>query len=460
MTSLRTVAPSQGLRARRWDVIVLGSGLAGLVAAARLGIAGQRVLVVEEAGVRGAFPGLREPFFLAGARDGGLLEACLRGLKLPLIDRRRIQAERLAYQLVGPDLRLDVGGPSLSAEELVAWRLADIDSAHALVRAVVEASAAERRFMLEAPLVRIGRRVGLPRPPVGSHVRGIPAEAAEAPEAVTRLLVAQAQALSNLASSPPSPEARARLLGSALAGGAGFADGPPWLAGLLRRRVESLFGEFRYAAGEFSLVEVGGQPGVAIGKSGELWVGNALLLAAPYSGLCEAVDEFPTSLGKPPSGRRRVAIHLRAQRNVLPESLARRAILTGEQASDGGTPPLTMLSLFEGEGDGVDLVARRLLRDGESAESLGDEIEAQVRAILPFSKKGVSRRQVVAPVWDTDDLLEDPEPGGGWPGEIDMRVSSKPPVYRLDRRAVAGLGTEGDLLLGWRGGDALAADLA
>lgn len=459
MTSLRTVAPSEGLRARRWDVIVLGSGLAALVAAARLGIAGQRVLVVEEGGVRGAFPGLREPFFLAGARDGGLLEACLRGLKLPLIDRRRIQAERLSYQVVGPDLRLDVGEASLSAEELVAWRLVDLDRAHALVRAIVEASTAERRFMLEAPLVRIGRRVGLPRPPIGSHVRGIPAEATEAPAAVTQLLATQVQALSNLACSQPSPEARARLLGSALAGGAGFADGPPWLLGLLRRRVESLFGEFRYAAGEFSLIDCGGQPGVAIGKSGELWVGNALLLAAPFSGLSEAVDEFPRSLGKPPSARRRVAVHLRANRSVLPESLAQRLILTGKTDSSGA-PSVTTLSLFESEDQSMDLVARSLLEEGRSADALCDEIEAQVRAILPFSKKGVTRRAVAAPVWDTDDLLEDPQPGGGWPGEIDLRVSSRPPVYRLDRRAVAGLGTEGDLLLGWRGGDALAADLA
>ena len=117
MSDLRAISGDQGLRARRWDVIVLGSGLAALVAAARLGIAGQKVLVVEEAGVRGAFPGLREPFFLAGARDGGMLEACLRSLKLPLIDRRRIHAERLSYQVVGPDLRFDVGEAPITAQD-------------------------------------------------------------------------------------------------------------------------------------------------------------------------------------------------------------------------------------------------------------------------------------------------------------------------------------------------------
>ena len=33
MSSLRTVASGESVRARRWDVIVLGSGLSGLVAA-------------------------------------------------------------------------------------------------------------------------------------------------------------------------------------------------------------------------------------------------------------------------------------------------------------------------------------------------------------------------------------------------------------------------------------------
>ena len=459
MSALRTVGPDEGVRARRWDVIVIGSGLSALVAAARLGIAGQRVLVVEEGGVRDAFPGLREPFFLAGARDGGLLDACLRGLKLPLIDRRRIQPERLAYQVIGPELRFDAGDAALTAEEMVAWRLTDLDRSHALVRAIGEASAAERRVMLEAPLVRVGRRVGLPRGPIGSHVRGIPAEVAEAPSEVIDLFASQVRALSNLAASLPSPEARARLLGSAQVGGAGFSDGPPWLHGLLRKRVETLFGEFRHAVGEFSLIEFGGQPGIAIQKSGEVWVGNALVLATAYSGLCEAVDEFPSFLGKPPGSRRRIAIHLRANRNILPESLGPRAILMGPPDSTG-QPTVTTLSVFESPGGKLDLIARALLEDGGSAEAHSEAMEEQVRALLPFSSRGLVRKQVPVPVWDTDDLLEDPEPGGGWPGEVDLRVSSRPPVYRLDRRAVAGLGVEGDLLLGWRGGDALASDLA
>ena len=41
-----------------------------------------------------------------------------------------------------------------------------------------------------------------------------------------------------------------------------------------------------------------------------------------------------------------------------------------------------------------------------------------------------------------------------------MRVCARPNVYALDRRAIAGLGFEGDLLLGWRAGELIAAGLA
>ena len=107
MRRLARVTDTARLRARRWDAIVLGSGVSALVTAARLGVRGQRVLVVEEDAARALHPALREPFFLAGSRDGGILDACIRELSIPLLDRRRLGAERLAYQVTGPDLRMD-----------------------------------------------------------------------------------------------------------------------------------------------------------------------------------------------------------------------------------------------------------------------------------------------------------------------------------------------------------------
>ena len=120
MADLRVVASETGRRARRWDAVVLGSGLAALVTSVRLGMAGHSVLVLEEDHAAAAFPGLREPFSLAGAHEGGVLDACLKALTVPLVDQRRIVREPLAFQLVGPDLRMNVGQPDVTAEEMVA----------------------------------------------------------------------------------------------------------------------------------------------------------------------------------------------------------------------------------------------------------------------------------------------------------------------------------------------------
>ena len=73
MAGLRTVSREERLGGRRWDAVLVGSGISSLVAAIRLGMDGHRVLVVEEERARDAFPALREPFFLAGAREHGLL---------------------------------------------------------------------------------------------------------------------------------------------------------------------------------------------------------------------------------------------------------------------------------------------------------------------------------------------------------------------------------------------------
>ena len=139
---LRSISRKERLGARRWDALILGSGIPALVAATRLGMAGHRVLVAEEDRTRTVFPGLREPFFLAGARDHGLLDTCLRELTLPLIERRRIENEHLSLQVIAPDLRLDVADPGITAQEFVAWGVAKPDVATGIVRALLEAAGA------------------------------------------------------------------------------------------------------------------------------------------------------------------------------------------------------------------------------------------------------------------------------------------------------------------------------
>ena len=79
---------------------------------------------------------------------------------------------------------------------------------------------------------------------------------------------------------------------------------------------------------------------------------------------------------------------------------------------------------------------------------------------MPFAAEALVRQPTTAPRWDRDDWLFDPAASAGWPAVCNVRVSSKSPTYVLDRAAVGGLGFEGDVLLGWRTGDCIAAELA
>jgi len=278
--------------------------------------------------------------------------------------------------------------------------------------------------------------------------------------ALAPILAAQVRALSNLADAVPGPEAQSRLLGSVLAGGAGFDDGPPWLHGLLRRRVESVFGEFRTLGRGFRLVSVLNQPGIAVQGSRELWVGRILVVAAPPTAVASRLEpgDVPSFLSASRRVRLRLTVHLRTQRSVLPEGLAERAILLPDRSSNDSVMTLACLPR-ENDPNGVDLVARCLARENESHESQEEQMLERLLEILPFSEGKLQRRPIKRPSWDSEDWLEDPPSGACWPGEMDLRVSGKPPVFLLDRSWVAGLGLEGDLLLGLRASEALAEEL-
>ena len=473
MVELPALDPSEAPRARRWDALILGSGLASLVAAARIGASGQRVLVVEEGARATLPPALKEPFFLSGLRDEGVLDACLRTLSVPLIDRRRFAAERLAFQIAADPLRIDVGPAAVTAEELVAWGLAKPDDAQTFVRELLESSKVERSVLLESPVVRVGRRAAGARPQlIGHHRRGLPGVVKAASGPLAALVATQIRALSNLGVSAPPPESQARLLGVPLAGGAGFSDGPPWLCDLLRKRVVASYGDFRTLNGEFDLVAVSGQPGVRVRRTGEIWLGRTLVLAAAPSALRDHYQDLgSTGTNAPPrpvpsilsrGGQRayRAAFLYAVPTGILPEGMCARLILPEQ----GAEHPTTAITAFPSQthGQRVDLVARAVVpdRDPERLVKLRRAIAARLRDLMPFCRDSLVAIDVEMPRWDGDDgWLEDPLPGMGWPSEIDLRLSTRPNIYHLDRAAVAALGFEGDLLLGWRAGDAIAAEL-
>ncbi len=485
MVEIPLLNSSEAPRARRWDALILGSGIPALVAAARIGGAGQRVLVVEEEAHSVLPPAIREPFFLAGLRDEGVLDACLRALTVPLIDRRRFAAERLAYQIAADPYRIEIGQPVVTADELVTWGLAKPDDAQSLVRHLIESSEIERQLLLQAPFVRVGRRVAGSRGAtgIGNHKRGLPGDAATATGPLGQVIAAQIRSLSNLGQTSPSPEAQARLLGVGLAGGAGFADAPPWLADLLRKRVTALYGDFRTLSGQFELVSVSGQPGIRVIRTGEIWLGRSLVLASPLSSLSDTLGDdpnrpAPSLLDRRVSRGYRAVFLYRIPTTILPEGMNARVILPGMRSgntkvdrnagAEAADPTVTVTAFPSQTQIGyVDLVARASIpttnRESLPAQlsNLGQSITARLQALMPFCGDELEQIEVTPPQWDSDDgWLEDPPPGTGWPAEIDLRLSTRPPIYHLDRAAVAGLGLEGDLLLGWRGGDAIAAELA
>ena len=480
MRGLPVLDASDTIRVRRWDAVVLGGALPGLVMAVVLGMRRARVLILEEEAAVSGFAGLREPFLYTGVGNEGVLGSCLRDIGIPLIDRRRIVTQTLAYQVVLPDARPEVGDAARTIEELVAWGLAKPDEAQALVRAVCQAATAERNAMLESPVVRASRRRPLSAPhgpkraPGGSNAkksrtapraRGLPAEVAAASPSLARFLAAQIRVLSNLGGTLPPPEAQARLLGAPIEGSAGLLGEKGGLPQLLRRRIESLFGEFRTIPSELRLIAAANQPGVETDATREVWVGRVLVLNAPRQALAAAhgQDPVPDLLQSTPATHRRIDLHYVARRTVLPEGMASRVICVGSEPGPGQSVDVVTVRVLPGSKDSerADLVVSAVL-PAEQAEVATAEARftAVLERLMPFSRGGFVRQRAPEPVWDSDALLADPAPGSGWPGECELRRSSRLPLYALDRAGVAALGFEGDVLLGWRAGDAIATYLA
>jgi len=459
MSGLPAIASTESFRVRRWDAVVLGGALPGLIAAIRLAKRGSRVLVLEEDRALAGFPGLREPFLMTGAAADQPLGACLRALGAPLIDQRRFATRDVALQVALPNARVDLGRPARTIDELTAWGLAKPEAARALLHALEAAAEAERLAMMSARVVRRGRRrttlraeaparrgaesgaASLPRP------RGLPEEATVASDALRVVFDAVTRTLCHSGGAAPSPEAQARLFGGVLGGAATLGGTDGWLRGMLRRRVEALFGEFRSVSGSFRLVTAANQPGLAVGDSDEIWVGRTLVLNAPRAALAGAMaEDVPTLLRVSTPTQRRVAVHLRGSRRALPESMSENVVCVRDPAARvEGTNVIAIRIFPGGKPDTVDLIA--------SAAVPADTPDLETVAALV-------REPTPQPVWDTDAVLADPERGTGWPASCDVRLSSRPSIFALERAWLGGLGFEGDLLLGWRAGDAIADELA
>lgn len=441
------------LRARRWDVLILGSALPGLAAAVRLGMAGLRVLVAEEDAAARTPALVREPFFMPG---GPVLDACLKALGLPLVQRRSLEPEDLAYQVLLPDARVDVGVPRLALDEWIAWGLAKPDDATRALDEINQTGSAIDEELLGQDLARKASRIA--RGGAGS-VPVLSAAYAANPETLGPFIRAQEVVLGRRIDPEGVDAVTARILANAAYGGARFRDASLTLRSILRRRIETLHGEVRTIGCPFGMVELGDASGIARIGPDDAWLGRALVLNAPAhrigAKLAEWEQAVPALLDAPVHTHRRLAVHVRALREVMPEPLAARAIL-----SDGNDAPIEIAQHPSGQGSRfVELVlARTVAADADDEAETARMLEATAE-LIPYEAGRAKLAPIPArPGWDDDSIHE--RSAGAWPAAITTQPSSRRPIFTLRRGDVAPLGVEGELLLGWRTGDAIRETLA
>jgi hypothetical protein len=438
---------------------------------------GLRVLILEEDAAAVAYPGIREPFMMAGSGRDGVLGSCLKALEIPLIDRRRIRAAFPAYQVALPRARIDVGDADRTAEELEAWNLSPEETARNLVDSLQEGSKAQQRTLLDAEFYTGSKRI--PRLP--RRMPSSPQESETHPNRRNRIADpvghavaeanplaafcdAQLRALSDFAEIEPPTSVRTRLLGAALGGAAEIAEGHRWLRDLLNQRIASLYGETRQLRGAFRLVSAGNQPAIELERTPEVCAGRALLINAPLPALRDVIAKgpIPELLKGPAASHRRLSLHLRGPHRALPEGMAARVIRIGDLSEKLSGTNLIRLRVFENPDgvDSVDLVASAVVPIDAAVDAVRDEIESGVASLFPLGREGWVRVASQAPLWDRDEFLADPHGEGSWPAGTPLRPISRSPAYVLDRWKLGALGFEGDLLLGWRAGDAIASDLS
>ncbi len=461
MAGLPRISAADVHRMRRFDAVVLGAALPALVAALRLGQAGARVLVIEEEAAASAHAGWREPFLLWDAEPGGVLGACLRALAVPLIDQRRLLADDRALQIVAPHARLDWGRAGLAASELASWGLAKPDEALALLRALAAGAEGARDALLASLSPRSRRAAGLDP---GAAAARAPAAPLPSPDplsalrntapALRGLLRQLALTLSEVGGAELPGATELRLLGGILGGGAILA-GEGGLRDLLWRRLASLFGERRRIPGPLRLVSTSQLAAIEAPGIQEIFAGRALLLNAPLEALSAAHEgPAPALLRSVAARHRRALLLLRAPAQRLPEAMAQRLLVLGGEA------PLR-IARFPGRRSDSDALLLVSMRAPVSAseDALHARLESAVLELAPFCADQIERRPGPGARWDRDDLL--PELGKATPdAAAGSRLSSRPLIVALERGAAGATSFEDDLLLGWRAGDELQAELS
>jgi hypothetical protein len=415
----------------RTDVLVLGTTLGSLVAAAYLSRAQLRVVVLEEDVLAQRPPLLREPFALTGLERGGPIQAVLEELGVPMIERRELAFEHLALQVALKGARIEVGaGRPALAHELEVYGLAAapvaldwleaLDAGGEVLRAELRSGGAPSQSTLRAlsSRLRLGRR----------------SESAEAmphlpptPTELEPFYRAIREALSGgCADVAPAPSA---LLLRSMRDGAHRMPhaGRPFLD-LFRRRIVELHGEIRPASG-LELIRERGAIGFELPRGRVM--ARALVIGAPLASLGRVLDRSaPRWLRKGEPAEPIPARLLRAERSALPVGMARRGIdATGQQ-----------LRWWTRSAEPSDPRVEWIVLAGDGLSELSDE--APLGELVPFAADKIEPVDAgPMPTWDLD------------PPAIRVRARAaavlqrRPPVCVVGPERAPELGIEGEILL-------------
>jgi len=419
---------------QRSDVLVLGSSLAGLVAATYLARAGLRVVLVEEECLAKRPPLLREPFVLSGLESEGPAQRVMRELALPLIEQRRVAHREVSLQVLLPRARVDVhAGRRELARELAAFQVSEPAATRAFFEAAdVRGDELRTRLFEGEPADSGGAFMGRF---FARAARSAPSEAGlgPVPEGLEKVVGAIVAGLSRLAPGTDPGRDAALLLRATREGGFFMPDaGTPFLD-LFRRRLLALHGEIRSTAG-FALVSDRGDLGLELPR-GRLFA-RAVVLAAPL----ELIRREAANAGSAPrwlSARTppvdMTARLFRAEPDSLPVGLAARAVIA--------PGPIEALHWLARYADPVQKGVEWVLVGGPGASAL--PAEQPLGDLSPFPGGGLTPVELgTAPRWDrdaADHRFLGPRSDGSLRG--------KPPVVAVGAELAPGLGFEGELLL-------------
>jgi hypothetical protein len=429
----------------RCDVLVLGSSLGALAAGTTLARTGMRVVLVEEELHAKRASLLREPFLLTGLEAGGPVDALLRELAIPLLERRELAFDPLAAQVVlHDDVRLDVGGGRKAlASEIEALELAGAAPSQAWFEASDAAGDALRERLRDAPpqpaRALPGRLPGLWRE--GSLDAPTPPAA---PPALEPLLGALEWSLSGLAL-PVRPAARSLLLRGTRDGASRTLHAGRGLLDLFRRRFVDLHGEVRSAAALGVRTE-GREVGVELAR--DRIFARALLLGAPREPLARVAEEagdVPRWLSAAPPPQRLDRRVLRAEAQALPIGMGSRVI-----AVPNGPATVWSLARFL---DPTDAATEWVVASGPGAPQVA--AGEGLGGLAPFAEgRIVAIDPGPEPRWDLDGVaLRFPE------ARAPEVVKRGPLVLCVGPERAPELGFEGELLLGRRAALLAAAAL-